>query len=192
MRNKDRFLREFLSEKEDVFGLIRELTGYVSYYKRTLERLERDTLTGLFGNNKFIEFTHDLENRAESVGVAFFDVNGLKACNDTKGHQAGDALIQKAAESIMITFGKKANAFRTGGDEFVVIIIDCTEVQVNALMYEWREELARLNSKDDGIYCSVSAGSAFGSEDYRLSDILKLADERMYEEKSQSAKSEIQ
>jgi GGDEF domain-containing protein len=62
---------------------------------------------------------------------------------------------------------------------------------MNELLHTWRGELSALNAKDDDIYCSVSAGAAFGDGDYRASEILKLADERMYTEKAKSKKSRI-
>jgi len=182
MENREQFLEEFFSDKEGSFELIRELTDYVSYYQRMLERLERDTLTGLYGNNKFIDFKKEAESRDGNIGVIFFDVNGLKTINDTQGHKAGDTLIQKAAESIMITFGR-SHAFRTGGDEFVVILFNCTQEHIDRLLSKWREELAKLNDKDDGIHCSISAGFAIGEGKYSLDAAIKLADTRMYEEK---------
>ncbi|MCL2690302.1 MAG: diguanylate cyclase [Chitinispirillia bacterium] len=158
-------------------------TGLVDHYHRMLEKYERDELTGLYGNNKFRDFIKDIESRASSVGVIFLDVNDLKKYNDTAGHHAGDLLIQKAADSIMAASNENIHAFRNGGDEFVVVMPNCAESDISNFMDDWRKKLAELNTKDDGIHCSVSAGSAFGAGKYSMSDLLKLADERMYEDK---------
>jgi len=189
MRAIDKLLSEFGSEGEHVLLLLRETSELVSYYRRLLERYELDALTGLPGSNKFRDYLDGIETRAASVGVVFFDVNGLKHYNDTMGHQAGDLLIQKASESIHQACGKNVNAFRVGGDEFVAVLTDCTQADIDAFLANWREKLAEVNSINDGIHCSVAAGAALGEGIYIISDVLKLADECMYDDK-QRMKSE--
>jgi diguanylate cyclase (GGDEF)-like protein len=157
--------------------------GLVEQYQRMLERYERDELTGLYGSNKFRDFIDGIEKRTDSIGVIFFDVNGLKEINDTQGHQAGDMLIQKAANSLKIANTGNSYAFRTGGDEFVVIMINCKESDIDELLCKWQNELKRLNEKDDGIDCIVAAGASFASGQYKMSDVMELADQRMYTEK---------
>ncbi len=183
MRAKDEFIKEFRSEDDDVLLLIREAMGMVGYYRRLLEKFELDTLTGLPGNNSFRDYIEGIESRCTSLGIIFFDVNGLKACNDSMGHQAGDLLIQKAAESLHALTNKNVSAFRVGGDEFVVVLTDCDESAIEETLKKWRWKLSELNAADDGITCSISAGAAFGSGEYKASDLLELADERMYHEK---------
>ncbi|MCL2013413.1 MAG: GGDEF domain-containing protein [Oscillospiraceae bacterium] len=183
MRVAEEFLQDLGSKKEETLALINEISDMVAYYKRLLERFELDTLTGLPGSNRFREFTAGLENRAKSAGVIFFDVNELKTYNDTKGHHAGDLLLQKAAESLHFLTSENVHVFRVGGDEFVVIITNREESAIDEILDKWRAKLAQLNSEDDGIHCSVAVGSAFGSGKYKIGDIMKLADERMYIEK---------
>jgi diguanylate cyclase (GGDEF)-like protein len=183
MNAVNHFMNEIDTEKEEMLLLLRETAGAVAYYQRLLERFELDSLTGLSGSNKFSDFIKDIEARASSVGVIFFDVNGLKFYNDNHGHKAGDLLLQKAAESILYISGDNIKTFRTGGDEFVAVITKCTECYINEVLEKWRNKLAELNSKDDNIYCSIAAGSAFAEEPYRINDVLALADERMYADK---------
>jgi len=180
MRAIDEFLMELGDEGEQVMLLIREASELVAYYKRLLERYELDSLTGLPGNNKFREFLDETGSRSACVGILFFDVNGLKFYNDTKGHKAGDILLQKASESFQIACVKNNHAFRIGGDEFVIVINDCEEGEIDSFLSRWRESLEKLNSRDDGIICSAAVGTAFGEGEYKIGDVLKLADERMY------------
>ncbi|MCL2088496.1 MAG: GGDEF domain-containing protein [Oscillospiraceae bacterium] len=183
MKASEEFLQELGRGGAETLELISEMAEMVAYYRRMLERLELDSLTGLPGSNKFREFTAGIESFAESVGVIFFDVNGLKECNDTKGHHAGDLLLQKAAESFHALTDENIRAFRIGGDEFVVVITNREAIVVEQTLAKWREILSELNAANDGIYCSVAAGAAFGSGEYEIGSILKLADERMYAEK---------
>jgi diguanylate cyclase (GGDEF)-like protein len=177
------FLQELGSDSEDVLFLLKEAADSVKFYRRLLERFELDSLTGLPGANKYNEFIKNIKNRAATVGIIFYDVNDLKYYNDNKGHHAGDLLLQKAAESLMLVSGGNVHSYRLGGDEFVTVIANCTEKDIEALMEKWHEGLAKLNEADDGIHCSVSAGTAFGGEGYDPDEILKIADERMYANK---------
>jgi diguanylate cyclase (GGDEF)-like protein len=125
----------------------------------------------------------NIKSRVKTVGIIFFDVNDLKYYNDNKGHHAGDLLLQKAAESLMLVCGGNAQAYRLGGDEFVIVMSNCKESDVGALMERWSKGLEQLNTADDGIHCSISAGAAFGGEGFVPGDVLQLADERMYANK---------
>ncbi|MCL2755234.1 MAG: GGDEF domain-containing protein [Oscillospiraceae bacterium] len=180
---KNEFLAELASDSQDVLFLLKEATDTIQYYRRLLERFELDSLTGLPGANKYHDFVKELKNRAKTVGIVFYDVNDLKYYNDNKGHAAGDALLQKAAESMIMVSGGNVHSFRLGGDEFVTIITNCTQADIDALMIRWREGLAKLNEAKDGITCSISAGTAFGEQGYAPDEVLKLADERMYANK---------
>jgi len=180
MKIKDEFLDELGSEGVEMLKLLRETTELVNYYRRLLERYELDNLTGLPGNNKFRDFMEETEKRDINVGILFFDVNGLKFYNDTMGHKAGDILLQKAAESIQLACVRNSRAFRIGGDEFVVIITDCMENEIDSFISRWQKCLVEVNSREDGIICAAAVGSAYGTGTYSINDILKQADENMY------------
>lgn len=207
MKPIEEFLKEMNSESKDALLLLRETAQLVSYYRRLLERFELDALTGLMGANKYHEFKTELaEKPPKTLGVIVFDVNDLKYYNDNKGHQAGDILLQKAADSFLYISEenmcrkpceKPAGAeacddsvpclnmhiFRTGGDEFVALIPNCSEGELFGVIAIWKEKLAELNAADDGIHCSIAYGAAFGKGKYRIGDVLQLADDRMYGEK---------
>jgi diguanylate cyclase (GGDEF)-like protein len=180
---KQEFLAELGSDSQDVLFLLKEAADSVKFYRRLLERFELDALTGLPGANKYHDFMANIKSRAATLGVIYYDVNDLKYYNDNKGHKAGDALLQKAAESFMMISGGNVHSYRLGGDEFVTVITNCTEKDIQAIMEKWRSGLATLNEANDGIHCSISAGAAFGEEGYSHDEVLKLADERMYANK---------
>jgi diguanylate cyclase (GGDEF)-like protein len=156
------------------------------YYRRLLKKLDLDSLTGLPGSNKYHELIAELTARpAKSIGFIVFDVNDLKHYNDTMGHHAGDLLLQRAAESFHAVTGGGVRIFRTGGDEFVAVLPDCAEGGVDDVAAKWQEALDGLNTtgSGSGIRCTIAHGTAFGSGEYALADVMKLADERMYADK---------
>jgi diguanylate cyclase (GGDEF)-like protein len=85
-----------------------------------------DSLTGL-GNLR--SFHHDLSaaidartTSGSSFALMAVDVDGLKQVNDTRGHQAGDAYIRKVAEWLRQAATEHGTVYRTGGDEFAVLL----------------------------------------------------------------------
>lgn len=88
----------------------------------------RDTLTGLFGRHAFIErLAHDLElsrRHARPLTLAYADLDGFKAVNDTGGHGAGDLVLQAAAQGFAQALRSADAAARLGGDEFALLLPD--------------------------------------------------------------------
>lgn len=142
-----------------------------------LERMSfEDTLTGLFNRNKF---NHILSNYTEenktALGVACFDINGLKEINDRLGHIAGDDIIYRMANHInKVFFGK---AFRIGGDEFVVVD---EEMDENA----FRTAVSSVcrSIEQDGL--SSSVGLCWRGSNCNIQEQFDAADKRMYENKT--------
>lgn len=134
-----------------------------------------DALTGLFNRNMFnlvLEGTERGESRR--LGVACFDLNGLKMTNDTLGHSAGDELICRTARHIRRWFEGKA--YRIGGDEFVVVDEGCSELVFRtgvAGVYQSLEE--------DGI--SVSVGLSWRESGCSVKEQFDAADWQMYQAK---------
>ena len=161
-------------------GLYRDITDY----SRTLKtEKDRDGLTGLYNKGKFMEMKRTLFRNRDAIAVFMMDVNNLKQMNDNFGHEAGDSLIRKAAESLKKIEARNVMPFRTGGDEFAVVAIHVTREEAAEIRRNWEEGLAELNRAGDGIPCEIACGFAFGEKEYDLDEVFALADERMYEDK---------
>ena len=161
-------------------GLYRDMTDY----SRNLQKeKERDGLTGLFNRGKFMEMKRTLFSSQDAIAVFNMDVNNLKAMNDRFGHEAGDRMIRKAAESLKRIEARNIMPFRVGGDEFIVIAIHVNREEAEKIRQKWSEGLAELNRVQDGVPCTIACGFVFAEEGYDLEEILALADRRMYEDK---------
>lgn len=135
----------------------------------------RDMLTKLYNRNKYMDVLREYGAQAmEKTGVAYIDLNGLKKINDGLGHDAGDRFICTAAEVISSVFPE--DSYRVGGDEFVVI---CRDVEEARFVKKMEDVYAGMRQKD----VSVSVGTLWNAENGSLSDMLREADARMYEEK---------
>ena len=145
-----------------------------------------DPLTGLLNRKAY---DHELEHLDEdpqrgSLIYLSMDLNGLKEANDTQGHDAGDTLLSGAAEVMKSSFGLYGRIYRVGGDEFVGL------VHLNDAQFRKAEELYHRSIADwterNGVELSISYGCARAEEhpDYSLEELAKLADSKMYEEKT--------
>ena len=145
---------------------------------KMLERMSyEDALTGLYNRNKFNELVdNDAYALRARLGVACFDINGLKRVNDQLGHLAGDDLIRRAAEPLLRIFGGRA--FRAGGDEFVVVENMLTEAEFYDAVRSVQQGM-----RDNNVSCAV--GISWREEDCSILKQLDEADQQMYADKKE-------
>lgn len=147
-------------------------------------KLTNDPLTGVFSR-----FAYDDEIEAYSSGIPdsfvvfLIDINGLKAVNDSIGHEAGDELICGAAGCIEICIGKRGKTFRIGGDEFVVFATMKKE-QVKEVIRNLKDKTARWSGKDvDSLSLSIGYALVEEHEGLSVRELVEEADKAMYEQK---------
>lgn len=141
-----------------------------------LEKLSyRDMLTGLYNRNRYIERLEAYKQvQDQQIGAIYIDLNGLKKVNDEQGHRAGDELIVQAAGTIAGIFAE--DAYRVGGDEFVVILLDVSRED-----FARKTEQLRRQMQENSVDASI--GGVWQASTENLEDLLRLADENMYREK---------
>ena len=100
--------------------------------------------------------------------------------NDRHGHSAGDELIRKVAYLLRKSFRSEDIVARIGGDEFATLLPEMNEMATQALVDRLRFNLAKL---DDPL-SNLSIGMAIGEEGSSLPDVMRLADDRMYQDKA--------
>jgi len=97
---------------------------------RLRELSVRDPLTGLY-NRRYMEETFDREiqravRKEQPLSVIMADIDGFKNINDTIGHVLGDKALVKASDFLMNSIRSSDVACRFGGDEFCLILPDCS------------------------------------------------------------------
>jgi diguanylate cyclase (GGDEF)-like protein len=90
--------------------------GITRMTQKLVDQTKHDELTGLYNRKKFTDI------RLNAFELIYFDLNGLKRVNDTKGHAVGDLMIIRFSQVLKQACLKDEMAFRVGGDEFVVIV----------------------------------------------------------------------
>ena len=160
------------------------------------ERLERekhlyhlvytDALTGLFNRAAYVEGVNTLERQRgeHTICCVMLDCNHFKRINDNFGHHGGDLALRRIADALRAVFsGMTEQLFRVGGDEFSVILMDCSAEQVKALLEELTAELEKA-SAEFGMPLSVASGYAFPMPDESIEDAFIRADTKMYQQKA--------
>lgn len=143
--------------------------SYLSYH---------DNSTTFYNRNRYIKDTQKLFNMDTSLGIIYLDVNGLKDVNDQFGHEVGDALLVECARRMKMVF-KKADFYRIGGDEFIII---CQSIKKES--FEKRvKELSESFSKKP--VCQVAIGTQWTNAVGNINEMIAEADARMYENKKE-------
>ena len=158
---------------------------------RMLEKLARhDSLTGLPNRalleDRYAQAIAQHLRRNRMLAVAFLDLDGFKAINDTYGHEAGDAMLVALSRRMTDALRHGVTLARLGGDEFVAIITDlAVEEDANRILQ--RLLVACSNSVQlfgANVQVSVSIGVAFApKQGTELDTLLRKADQAMYSAK---------
>ncbi|MCH1983250.1 GGDEF domain-containing protein [Ruminococcus sp. OA3] len=169
----------YLEEEHD--RLTRELARQNQSAEKWRKRGIQDSLTGAFSRRYVMERTAAFLQSDTQFSLVFIDLDHLKQINDREGHHAGDLfLIQFAKEFQSCLRGSDIFA-RVGGDEFVVLLLDCSLETAKRRMETIRTRLTEQYSPP----FSFSFGVSCTSENMTgcAEDLLSRADHAMYRDK---------
>ena len=175
---------ELAKKNEELFAINQRLQQEIFDRVQAENQLKyfifHDNLTGLFNRFYFEEEMCRLSSgRFLPISIVVADVDGLKLVNDVLGHQAGDVLIQRAAELLRRNFRGSDAVARVGGDEFAVILPQ-TDKNVIERIFE-RIELALSDNTDTDIPLLISLGFAMStSPSTNMEELYHQADRNMY------------
>ena len=149
-----------------------------------------DTLTNLPNRRLLEDRLHQAVSRharrpASRCGLLFIDLDKFKAINDTHGHKAGDVVLQTVAQRIREEVRAGDTVARWGGDELVVVVEETDTAKIEQLVVRLRELVtATIDFDGVALHVGVSVGVAIFPDDANSSTkLLKVADQRMYEDK---------
>lgn len=148
--------------------------------------VERDPLTQLYnrryGGAKLRKIQAMSDKNGVPFSVAMGDIDFFKKVNDTYGHEAGDIVLKKVAETMRKFMAGKGFVVRWGGEEFVLIFdkmgADDAYVKLCELLDKIREIEILYDSRL--IKVTMTFGVVDGSISPNYADLLRLADERLY------------
>ena len=179
-------------------GLASLLIAHLSYFGRQVSaerarsdeqyRLSRtDVLTGLDNRRGMYErvqqaFSSSVRGDSGAFTVMLADIDHFKRVNDTFGHDVGDQVLQRVAQVLGREVGHQGSVARWGGEEFLILLETDDPPVVRAVAGQvWHAvrsgQVAGLPS------VTTSLGVASSSEVMSVSDLLRVADRRLYEAK---------
>ena len=175
----------------------RRITHYVSVSKDVTERVQleeelraaatRDKLTGLYnrryGESQLREACLNARASGSPLSILLCDIDHFKQVNDRFGHDAGDRVLREFSRVLARSVRASDTVARWGGEEFVVVLADCSLVSASDLAERIRGQIALLDDEQVGRI-SVSVGVATLAADETAKQLYLRADAALYQAKN--------
>ena len=169
---------------------VRLLYKQLEQQNRTLESLAlHDALTGLpnrrlLMDRLFLAIVHARRN-SHTMAVMYLDLDGFKQINDTLGHDAGDTLLRLIAARLLGAVRQEDTVARVGGDEFVIVLLELSDVHVADLVSKVVQAVSQPYSiQDRNVSMTASVGvSVYPRHGGDVETLMKSADMALYEAK---------
>ncbi len=164
----------------------------VAEKKTQLERLAHyDPLTGLPNRallaDRMSQAMMQSQRRGQRLAMAFLDLDGFKAINDTHGHAAGDQLLVTLAQRMKEALREGDTLARLGGDEFVAVLLDLDELDDTTLILNRLLTAAAqpVLYGETMLQVSASLGVSFYPQAQMMDadQLMRQADQAMYQAK---------
>lgn len=156
-----------------VFAVINFLVTCGLYYKylalrkdnaRLNQKTRIDNLTGMLNRAAFEQDIRHIDEQKGDSSVLFIDIDNFRNFNNQFGHMAGDSVLKKVCKTIKECVRTSDRVYRYGGEEIVVLLIDCGKENAYRLAERIRTSISGL---DNSPYpkISVSIGISTYPED---------------------------
>lgn len=144
------------------------------------QKAYHDAGTGVYNRLFFEEYLGQLLHEKRSAVVVYMDLDSLKMVNDCYGHSEGDAFIRRYVEAIQEQFRTTDVFARIGGDEFGLVLPECSLALARTRLEQVREQLEK--NSETGYTASFSYGmvEVNESDELTVEELLETADAAMY------------
>lgn len=177
-----------------VIKLVRDLI-VVKTEKELLKQreylLSMDSLTEVHNRNYFTNKLLDvIDDLKYPQGYIVIDMNNLKHINDQYGHQSGDVVLKILAQILVKNVPDRNSIFRMGGDEFLIVLLETNEMEINMIIKNIRNEMENT-TVNIGKNIKVNPFASIGyyiryDKDISFTEAFHKADINMYIDKKQS------
>ncbi|MBR6543105.1 MAG: GGDEF domain-containing protein [Anaerotignum sp.] len=157
----------------------------IQHIKNRITLLENsiytDHFTGLYSKKRFEELCNSvLADRKDSKCIMMvIDLDYFKSVNDTHGHMAGDEVLLSFSQHLSSSVRKKDIVARFGGDEFVLLLLDVTDIEIGK---KKAEEILRLQDNSYGVTKSIGI-SLYPDMGTTYDELFRKADKALYKAK---------
>jgi diguanylate cyclase (GGDEF)-like protein len=151
----------------------------------------RDPLTNLANRREFVEQLDGVVTRRTPSAVLFCDLDGFKMVNDQWGHAAGDQLLTQVATRLRSAVRSRDLLSRFGGDEFVILLVDAANSDVEVVGERLTSVLSqpfRLDAATVTIGVSIGVATTVNHQTVRPEELIRRADRAMYMAKTRGCR----
>lgn len=156
-------------------------------HEQARKQADIDPLTGLYNRRAWNERLPRLEQQARlgsaPLSLLFLDLDRFKELNDRHGHEAGDAMLRRLAQTMRAELREEDAIGRYGGEEFVVALPGLDAVRAARIAERIRVRLQEHTDEALGVASTVSIGVATLDADEDVAHLLRRADRAMYDAK---------
>ena len=187
-----------ISAVKDEFGQVTQYVGLFSditsikEHERRLEHIAHfDALTGLPNRVLLADRLHQAmsqtRRRHQKLAVAYLDLDGFKAINDSYGHEAGDQLLSALSHRMKSALREGDTLARLGGDEFVAVLLDVDEIDhclpILSRLLAAAATPVDIEGRPHQVSASVGLTLYPQGEEVDADQLLRQADQAMYQAK---------
>ena len=144
--------------------------------------VSHDILTGISNRHDYVDTCNRLADQEVLFIIA--DIDRFKSINDTLGHAMGDAVISEVARRLRESFLNHDKVFRIGGDEFVVMVFDCSEkrkAEVKEILVGLNEAFVEVHERQPSFpLVSLSFGVTHKRKAVTFEAAYRNADKALY------------
>lgn len=177
--------RNHLGHAISLYGTNQSLEIIQKKYESALQKINMDPLTNTYTRDFFSKKWKDLQHSNNyPISFLYIDVCYLKMVNDTLGHDVGDEMILKSVKIIEQTIQMTKFIIRMGGDEFLVILPNCTSELASACINNLIK--AKSRCEDHTIPTVFAMGKSLMTGKTSLKDTISAAEREMQKNKEYS------
>ncbi|WP_242833085.1 GGDEF domain-containing protein [Desulfosporosinus acidiphilus] len=137
-----------------------------------------DSLTGLFNRRAFDIDMKNVEHNGV-LSLIFIDIDNFRNFNNQFGHDVGDAILIKVGQTIQSCVRATDRVYRYGGEEIVLLLIDCDKKDAITLAEKIRTEISRLaNTPYPQITVSLGV-SSYPDDASNIHDVVVASDKAL-------------
>lgn len=170
----------------ELIGVTRDISDRKVLENELTRLAATDPVTGVWnrhhGRALLVTETAQGDGPVKPLSILMVDIDNFKAINDSFGHPAGDAVLVEVARRLSESVRSSDMVARWGGEEFVVLLRDCTLDDAVERAEEIRRQIAERTFPGVGTV-TVSVGAAQLTVDEDVASLLGRADEALYEAK---------
>ena len=157
------------------------------YVEKVKEASETDMLTEIANRykiaDKLDDYLKDYLKNSEIFSIMMIDINLFKYINDNYGHIIGDEVLKFVPEMIQPLLGQDDLIGRWGGDEYIIILPDRDDAYAHKLKERIDKVFKQKKFSVINDHISLAIGYVSVIHDLGISELINIADERMYEDK---------